>query len=455
MTDRRWRVLIVDDEPYNLQLMRQVLEDRYQLSFAPNGIKALEIAKKIIPDLILLDIMMPEMDGYEVCRRLKADKTTRLMPVIFVTAKMEIEDEAKGLELGAIDYIAKPISPSIVRARIKNHLELKLAREKIERQKKILEEQNKAIIEASCLREDVEHIMRHDLKSPLNSIIVLPEIMMEHKNLPEEIIENLKQIEEAGLKMLDMINLSLDIIKMERGVYEFEAVDVNILNLIRKVINENHYIMKQKGLSFNIDMSKNPEKNEDIFLVRGENLLCYTMLSNLIKNAVEASPEDEKIIINMNHEKNQGIINIQNKGEVPEKIRTRFFDKYVTLSKTKGTGLGTYSARLIAEIQGGSIHLDTSTPGFTTITIKLPAQIIEEDKDKEILPLTSLNTLPLELISRMIPPLQEGDVTEMENLITEIYSYDVQTGKTIKALTDNFQFEKILKIIQEEYRNAV
>ncbi|MDM8537658.1 response regulator [Desulfobacterales bacterium HSG17] len=139
MSDNKVRILIVDDEPNNLRLMMQILGDPYQLSFAANGIKALEVVQKIDFDMILLDIMMPEMDGYEVCRRLKADEKTKHIPIIFVTAKDDSNNEARGLELGAIDYIAKPVSPAIVKARVKNYLELKFAREKIKIQNRELE----------------------------------------------------------------------------------------------------------------------------------------------------------------------------------------------------------------------------------------------------------------------------------------------------------------------------
>ena len=119
-------MLVVDDTPDNLSLMSGLLKDDYKVKVASNGEKALKIAaSENPPDLILLDIMMPGMDGYEVCTRLKADATTRDIPVIFLTAKAEIEDEKHGLELGAVDYITKPISPPIVLARVKTHLTLK------------------------------------------------------------------------------------------------------------------------------------------------------------------------------------------------------------------------------------------------------------------------------------------------------------------------------------------
>jgi len=119
-------VLVVDDTPDNLSLMSGLLKDDYKVKVANGGEKALKIAQSDNPpDLILLDIMMPGMDGYEVCHRLKADPATRDIPVIFLTAKAEVEDEKKGLELGAVDYITKPVSPPIVMARVKSHIALK------------------------------------------------------------------------------------------------------------------------------------------------------------------------------------------------------------------------------------------------------------------------------------------------------------------------------------------
>ncbi len=122
--DTRPKLLLVDDEPINLQVLRQVLQDDYRLFFAKDGDKALELAVRERPDLLLLDVMMPGMTGYEVCTRLKQSETTAAIPVIFVTALADVDDEARGFEVGAVDYITKPISPPIVRARVRTHLSL-------------------------------------------------------------------------------------------------------------------------------------------------------------------------------------------------------------------------------------------------------------------------------------------------------------------------------------------
>ncbi len=130
---QKQRILIVDDTPANIKILNDLLKDEYRISVSTNGPDALEIAhSQEPPDLILLDIMMPEMDGYEVCKRLKADEKTKKIPILFVTAKGEVEDETNGLDLGAVDYIRKPISPPIVKSRVRNHMDLHLHQEHLE-----------------------------------------------------------------------------------------------------------------------------------------------------------------------------------------------------------------------------------------------------------------------------------------------------------------------------------
>src|SRR3984885_11040026 len=130
--DQQKTILLVDDAPANIQVVNSILKDIYKIRIATNGAKALELANATPPpDLILLDVMMPEMDGYEVCTRLKRDSQTRDIPVIFLTGQTEIEDETKGFEVGAVDYIHKPFSPAVVKARVQTHLVLRGIREQL------------------------------------------------------------------------------------------------------------------------------------------------------------------------------------------------------------------------------------------------------------------------------------------------------------------------------------
>lgn len=158
--NERPTILVVDDTPTNLNLLSNLLKEQYRIKVANNGAKALELVAAAPPDMVLLDIMMPGMDGYEVCRRLKAAEATRQIPVIFLTAKNETEDEELGFSVGAVDFIHKPFSPSIVAARVKTHLEVKLWHD-------FLRDQN------AWLNKEVERRLSEVIRLQESSVLVM------------------------------------------------------------------------------------------------------------------------------------------------------------------------------------------------------------------------------------------------------------------------------------------
>lgn len=361
-----YTIMVVDDTETNIDLLLETLEDEYDVRVATDGEFALKYIFDEQPDLILLDIMMPKMNGYQVCERLKQEENTKDIPVIFLTAMNNDNDEAKGLSLGAVDYITKPFNPSLVKARVQNQLILK-------RQKDELTKQNEILLENTRLKEDIEQITRHDLKSPLNSIINYPMLVLNEGNLSENQVKYLFNIIKSGKKMLNMINLSLDLYKMEKGVYQVCLDKVNLIPIIYSNLSENnsHFIRSNKSdIEVNINGVSSNE-NSEVF-VEGEELLFYSMLANLIKNAFEASLEDGYIQISI-YTTTEIKIEISNSGVIPEEIRDHFFDKYITQGKTGGSGLGTYSAKLIAETLGGTITYKTSDTEGTTIILNFPS----------------------------------------------------------------------------------
>ncbi len=139
-TSLKQRVLLVDDEPSNIKILTETLRSNYEIRFAMNGTDALKAAVSDNPDLVLLDIMMPEMDGYEVCSRMMADSRTKDIPIIFITAQDDEREETKGFKIGAVDYIKKPFNPTVVKARVETHLSLKRAQETLKNQNAVLKE---------------------------------------------------------------------------------------------------------------------------------------------------------------------------------------------------------------------------------------------------------------------------------------------------------------------------
>ncbi len=365
MSEKKKTILVVDDVPDNIAILEGILKEEYRVKATTSGEAALEIARAAPPpDLILLDVMMPGMDGFEVCRRLKQDEAAGKIPVIFVTSKDEVADESTGFEVGAVDYITKPVNPYIVKARIKAHLELKLAREELEQQNEILRENEK-------LREEVEAISRHDLKNPLMVVMSVPDALLADPGLSERQQKLLRMVREAGLRMLEMINRTIDLYKMEKGTYVLEPRPVDVVRIIEQNKAAFRGFIEDKGLQWELSFCGKGPTEGDSFHVKGEDLLVYSLLANLIKNAIEASPEGGKVSISL-EERESAMVTIHNMGAIPERIRARFFEKFATAGKERGTGLGAYSAKLITRTLGGSIGVETSDESGTTITVQLP-----------------------------------------------------------------------------------
>ncbi len=356
-------ILAVDDDQVNLDVLVECLGDIYDVSVAMDGESALEILNENRPDVVLLDIMMPGMNGYEICRRIKENRATQDITILFVTALSESVDETYGLKLGAVDYITKPFSSSVIRARINTHFELLKARQELERQNEILRENIR-------LREQVEHITRHDLRNPVQVIMGASEIIASAPPLEKKELEKMVDLQlKACRSILNMMNRSLDLYKMEDGSFRLDAKKTDLIPLMDQVLIERKDLIRSKDLKPLIEINGNPRKQGDRFELVCDEPLFYSMMSNLVNNALEASPREEIIKITI-HEARELRIGIENKGAVNPSIRSCFFDKFVTADNPSGTGIGTYSARLAAEMHGADIHLFTSDEeNKTRITI--------------------------------------------------------------------------------------
>ncbi|WP_161598282.1 MASE3 domain-containing protein [Pseudodesulfovibrio senegalensis] len=224
------------------------------------------------------------------------------------------------------------------------------------------------LCKAEALRKDVERIARHDLKSPLSGIISAVGVLQDAATIPEQQRMLLQKMESEARNTLNMVDMSLTLLKIEENRYEPDAGPQDAIKIIRAVLDDLAPTMRTK--SVRAEVVVDPEPDDTIFM--GEELLCRSLLGNLIKNAVEASPENHVVSINIAGPLSTCTVTICNMGEVPEPMRDRFFHKYSTHGKRKGMGLGTYSARLLARVQGGDVVLNTSEPGRTMVTVTLP-----------------------------------------------------------------------------------
>lgn len=379
-------LLVVDDVPDNLDVMVELLNGDYQVKVASSGERALKILDQgKIPDLILLDVMMPDMDGFEVCRQIKANPATADIPVIFLTAMSEAPDVTRGFALGAVDFVTKPADPPILKARIATHLKLRRSFAELKRNRIALIEQNAVLEDNLRLREEVERIARHDLKNPIAGIISFSANLLEDPRLAEEHKEIIKYVEQSAYSVMNMVNLSLDLYKMEQGNYEFNPSPVDLVQLLNRIVKE--LASELFSREINVQLSHKGAAIEATTRPRvlGDELLCYSMFSNLLKNAMEAASAQTTIQVDLQPVEERVTIDITNDGVVPEDIRDSFFDKFTTSGKPGGTGLGTFSARLIARTQRGDIAMATSdTHKTTTISVSLPYALHAEISEQPL-----------------------------------------------------------------------
>ncbi|MBF0163000.1 MAG: response regulator [Magnetococcales bacterium] len=365
-------ILLVDDQPEQIDIIKSVLEHYFIVKVAIHGELVSQICRAGVIDLILLDVMMPGMGGYEICRQLKSNPETRAIPVIFLTNRESQEDEAVGLNLGAVDFIRKPSSPSVVLSRCRNTIALQRVKEQLRQKIEELQQALQHSRQTMKIQEDIERITRHDLKGPLSTIIGYPELLLEDDNLTEQQRIYIKNIERSGYILLEMINRSLDLFKMENGTYNLKAEKIDLLIILERIVSDLGVHSGAKRVDIFIKELDCLDTSAPFHIV-GEKMLCYPLFYNLLLNAIEASCDNGKIGIYLTTQDGYGIIRITNSGEVPHAIKEHFFDKYVTSGKEGGTGLGTYSAWLAARTQGGRIELDGNQPGETSLIVYLPA----------------------------------------------------------------------------------
>ncbi|WP_419781570.1 PAS domain S-box protein [Maridesulfovibrio sp.] len=225
--------------------------------------------------------------------------------------------------------------------------------------------------ELEQLKSDVDLIMRHDLKTPLNGIIGLPALLRMDENLNEQQHELLKTIENSGKNMLHMIDMSLDMFKMETGKYEYYPLQIDVVGIARQVIDNSRSKISAQKVRVDLLVDGQHDFAEKL-LLWGEERLIYSLLSGVVANAIEASPAGEMVVVDFSQGENT-VVSVSNKGVVPKPIRERFFHKYVTHGKDNGTGLGTYSAKLMADAMFYGIEMQTSDELHETkIVITIP-----------------------------------------------------------------------------------
>jgi PAS domain S-box-containing protein len=228
------------------------------------------------------------------------------------------------------------------------------------------------------LREDIERVIRHDLKSPLNGIIGGAQLLLQDETLQQDQSQLLEAIYESGMSVLRMVNQSLDMYKMAEGRYELQAERFDIIPMLKRINLRWESQRKAKGVSLRFFLDGKPLERREHYSIYGEAQSIERLLANLIENAIDASPEHAAVTLRIEASHRSVRFDIHNMGAIPVEVRPRFFDRYVTHGKRRGTGLGTYSAWLIARAHGGQIDYTTDAQEGTHLIVELPA---DENRD--------------------------------------------------------------------------
>ncbi|WP_341675711.1 response regulator [Niveibacterium sp. SC-1] len=356
-------ILVVDDTPENLELMVPLFGEAHRVRTATDGARALAIClSEDPPELVLLDVMMPGMSGFEVAQRLREHPATEVLPIIFVSAMDDEVSRMKGLGLGAVDFVSKPIEPEVLRLRVDNFMRYAALQRRAQGE-------CDALLEVARLRDEVDQLTRHDIKGPLAGIASMTETLLKDGRLSDLQHSYLRSIETCTQQVLDTIGLSTELYKIETGRFVLDPQEFDIVVLLRDIADITRNEVRSRNLSIRVSV---PDESDPCLMILGDHVLSHSLLHNLLRNACEAAPRDTRIDIVVS-EDSHAQISIKNFGMPPPEVRERFFEKYVTSGKRGGTGLGTYSARLLTQAQNGSIAVRIDEPGNTTeLVVRLP-----------------------------------------------------------------------------------
>ncbi len=422
----KYTLLLVDDVPANIKVLIEALEDTYEIIIATNGERALRWAtSETPPDLVLLDIMMPEMDGYEVCRRLQANPATSEIPVMFVTAINEEEDEAKGLAMGAVDYIHKPYSLSIIKARIATQLALKVQRDRLSQAQDELKEANAKLEErvaartadlisinnklmeevfdhkktaealgqariaagqASKAKRNFLDNMSHEIRTPINGIVGFTSLLAV-SDLTERQKSYVEMISASSERLLDTVDKVLDFAKIESENLQLAGRVFRVVDLLDLTCKEVADSARKKGLTLRCQKNKNLPEN-----VVGDPYRLQQILVNLLENAIKFSHHGEIFFgAEVERQFDGGVVlhfRVRDQGEgIAEGKQRQIFGAFTQADtsntrKYEGTGLGLTISALLVQMMGGKIWVDSKLGEGSTFHVTVALDFAPEKGER-------------------------------------------------------------------------
>lgn len=368
-------ILVVDDNRANREVLSRRLERQgYIVAMAEDGRQAMDAMRTRAFDLVLLDIMMPEMDGYAVLKEIKGDEALCHIPVIMISALDELDKVVRCIGMGAEDYLPKPFEPTLLKARIGSCLEKKRARDREMHLFKQMQENFKHLQELEQQRDDLTNMIIHDLRTPLTSILTGMQTLGLSGGLDELQQEMVDVSISGGETLLCMVNDLLDVEKMESRTMQLDYAELDAAELVDSAIGQVASLAETKNLTVKTQISP------DLPSFGGDENKLRRVLVNLLGNAIKFTPADGTLTLKarLGEAKQELVFSVSDTGEgIPVEACERIFEKFGQVESRQGgrtmsTGLGLTFCKLVVEAHGGGIHVDSMPGNGSTFTFAIP-----------------------------------------------------------------------------------
>lgn len=379
MSDKAEKILIVDDVSRNIQILGNILsQQNFQIAYAQSGQEAIDICGVQDFDLILLDIMMPGMDGYEVCEKLKSNSVTSEIPIIFLTAKADMDSIIKGFDIGGQDYITKPFNSAELLARVNSHLLIKKQREQLKvmnnhledvvrKRTQELETANHKLNVLDRAKSNFLSLISHEIRTPLNGIVVLAE-MLNNSIIDDEHKENISFLKDVSSRLMKFSDTALLITHLKANSQLTEILPVSINDLVLDSIEQFRKNNTNSTLSITNELP-----SEDL-LIKGDSDLLKTCFVIIIENASVFAGNNATLTLSAKTNYNSTSVSFTDNGPgfSPEAL-SNLFELFSAgdILHTEGTGLGLATSKLIMDAHEGNIEIINTEQGGACVTINL------------------------------------------------------------------------------------
>ena len=351
----KFKVLVVDDDPLNLNILEEIIGDQYEMASVESGEAALAVLPTFCPDLILLDIMMPGIDGYEVCRRIRQNERYKFTKIILVSGKALVAERLKGYQVGADDYVTKPFVAEVLEAKIRVFLRLKHTEE------------------MDRIKTELLMLFSHETRTPLNGIISMSEFLQSDTSLSEKIRGHIRVITDSGYRLLDFVEKASTLCNLKYNS-KLSTQKESIANYLKSALTIVEYNLDNLNKKVRLDLNV---KN-DAELACDWNLVVKAF-QFVLDNAVKFSPENGVITIELDTDQACCHVSIANQGEsIPPEWINKIFDEFAIrdiLHHNKGLGLSLAITRHIMELHGGEISVESKPDQGAVFTLTFPLAV--------------------------------------------------------------------------------